>query len=141
MSPLRNPPRGPQFLVLLAELLIAGDTRQLRFWFGLTSLSFSVFMSFGAPSHWEYGIAFLVLPPHAWSILLGVSGLALMYGAVTCHFDRLMLALEGVAGSIAWVALAITTMMSQGSIGAVTIAAIINLYLLVRYPSWQGERL
>ena len=132
MSPLRRPPQGPLFFVLLAELLIAGDTRQLRFWFGLTGIAYALFLSFAAPSHWEYGLAFQVLPPHAWSIMFSVSGLALVYGAVTCRYDRLMLTLEGVLGSIAWTALSITTMMSQGTIGAVTVAALINLNLLLR---------
>ena len=141
MSPLKNPPQGPMFFVLLAELLIAGDTRMLRFWFGLTSIAFAAFISFGAPSHWEYGIAFMVLPHYVWSALLLVSGAALVYGAVTCHFDRLMLVLEGFIGAATWSALSITTMIAQGTIGAVTIAALINLYLLLRYPTWAGEKL
>lgn len=118
-------------------LILFGETRLLRLWFGLLTTFFSLFVLLGASDRWEYQLTFELLPPIVWAIMFVYSGSALVYGAITCRYNKILLFLEGILGSLAWTAFSITSMISQGSPGAITMVALINIYLLIRYPVWQ----
>lgn len=122
----------------IKQLLFFGDTKLLRFWFGLMSLFFAVFMGGSAIDHWEYALTFKLLPPVVWSMLLTINGLALILGVITSRYGYLGLSLEGILGTITWSTIGITSMISQGSLGAVTVAIMVNVYLIIRYPTWQS---
>lgn len=120
------------------RLLATGDTRLLRFWFGVAALFAGIFFLVGGRAVEEYKLTLIVLPHFVWSFLLTLNGLYLVYGAITKRFNRISLFMEGFLGSITWTTLAVTSMISHGSVGGITVAAFINIYLLLRYPSVKG---
>lgn len=122
----------------LRELLLIGPTQMLRLWFGLTACFFAIFItSNAAASDNEYTLSFQVMPQLLWAFLLVINGTALVYGSITSRYGKLGLLLEGILGTLLWTALGITSMISQGSLGGITIAIAISAYLLIRYPTWQ----
>lgn len=125
----------------LSKLLLTDQTQLLRFWFGLASVFFGLFL-IGSNVHdtMEYVITIAIAPPSAWASMFFISGSALIYGAITSKYSRLQMFLEGILGTFAWVSVSITGMISQGTVGAVTIAAAISIFLLIRYPVWRNVR-
>ena len=121
----------------LRDLLLISETRLLRFWFGLFGLAFAVFLMTAADDHWEYRITFAMAPAGFWVAALAINGLAMVYGAVTRNYSPFAFIMEDVLGVLTWTSLSITSMISQGTIGGVTVAALINIYLLMRYPAWK----
>lgn len=122
----------------LKILLLIGPTQMLRLWFGLMTCLFAFFISSRTASvELEFSLTFELLPQLAWSALLVLVGSTLIYGAVTSRYSKLGLALEGILGTAVWAAIGITGMISQGSLGAVTIGILLNMFLLIRYPIWQ----
>lgn len=123
-----------------AYLMLYGETRLLRFFFGISTLLFSLFMIAGAPSQWEYSLTIRLLDPNVWACMFFISGLALIYGAVTCRYSKVSLLIESILSTASWTAVGITSMISQGTVGAIAAPILISLFLLIRYPTWQGER-
>lgn len=121
----------------LRLMLLTGETRLLRFWFGLMGIFFSVFLVSSADDRWEYKLTFAVLPAGVWAATFICNGIALIYGSITSHYNPIAFLFEDILGVLAWTALSITSMISQGSIGGITVAALINIYLLMRYPAWK----
>lgn len=123
-----------------AYLMLYGETRLLRFFFGVSTVLFSAFMLIGAPSQWEYSLTIRLLSPDIWAAFFIISGVSLIYGAVTCRYSKLSLVFESILSTASWTAVGITSMISQGTIGAIAAPILISLFLLIRYPTWQGER-
>lgn len=119
-------------------ILLRGETAAVRFWFGLTTIFFGLFMTTNSAAQWEYLISFIMLPHWAWGIGFITSGLAVFHGAVTSRCSKLSMFLEAILGTVLWVSIAVSSMMSQGSPGAVTIAALMSVWLLIRYPAWKS---
>lgn len=122
----------------IRQILLFGDTKLLRFWLGLMSLFFAVFMGGSAGDHWEYFLTFKLLPPSIWSALLTINGAALIIGVITGRYGYFGLCMEGILGTVTWSVIGITSMISQGSLGTVTVAILVNVYLIIRYPTWQS---
>lgn len=123
----------------LAYILLQSETAAVRFWFGLTTIFFGLFMVSNSASQWEYLITFYIMPYWAWGIGFIVSGCSILRGAITGRYSFKTMLLESVLGTILWVSVAVSSMMSQGSPGAVTIAGLMSLWLLVRYPTWNAR--
>lgn len=124
----------------LAYILLKSETSAIRFWFGLTSFFFGVFLASNSASHWEYLITFIVMPHWAWGTGFMISGAAMIRGAITSKFNTVIMFLESILGTMLWVGVAASSMMSQGGPGAVTIAATMSIWLLIRYPTWGVVR-
>ncbi len=75
--------------------------------------------------------------PYLWALLFVLVGCVTIYGAVTCRYSKATLVVEGLLGVALWSAVSISSSISQGSIGAVTIAGVVSVFLLVRYPAWR----
>lgn len=121
----------------LQRLLLTGSTSLLRFWFGLTAIGYAVFLLRVPADHYEYAVTMQVASRYVWVALFILVGCATVYGAVTSKYSKATLVVEGFLGVAVWTAVGISSSISQGSIGAVTIAAVISIYLLIRYPTWQ----
>jgi len=121
----------------LRFLLLTGSTALLRFWFGLMGLGFACFLFLVADGHWEYAMMFKWAPSWLWAVTFTASSLVTIHGAYTSVHDRLHFFFECVIGLCAWSGMAIMATISQGSIGGLTVAGLLNLYLFVRYPVWK----
>lgn len=122
------------------ELMLVGSTQMLRLWFGITACFFAIFItSESALTNPEYALGFAIVPQVYWAIAFMVNGAVLIYGAITSKYSKIGLILEGILGTALWAAVGITVMISQGSLGAVTIATFLSVYLLIRYPTWHED--
>ena len=121
----------------LRYLLLTGSTALLRFWFGLMGLGFAIFLVCAAEGHWEYSLMFKWAPAWLWAAAFVANGMAMIHGAYTGYYDRTHFVFECVVGLAAWSGMAIMATISQGSIGGLTVAGLLNLYLFVRYPVWK----
>lgn len=120
----------------LRYALLESETVAVRFFFGFVSLGYAFFLPHVA-DHFEYSVSLMLLPPSVWSAGFAISGAALIYGVITCNFNRFLFTLEGVLGAFMWVTLGITSSMSQGTVGATAFASVIALWIMVRYPAWK----
>jgi hypothetical protein len=118
---------------------MGSETLALRFWFGLVSIGFAAFLLFEAVSHWEYAVSFSFMPHWAWATLFAINGAALLLGAITKRYSKVHLLVEGGLGVFLWVAMGITSMISQGTPGAITMSMFISVWLCIRYPTWNEE--
>ncbi len=123
----------------LREILAHESTRALRLALGAGAVLFGMFLMLGAVNHFEYAVTFSVMPAWAWGGLFVVHGVALVTGALSKQYSLGHLFFEGFLGSLLWLFVAITSMMSQGSPGAITICPIVCGWLVVRYPSWKNK--
>lgn len=121
----------------LKELLADESDRLLRFWFGAAAIGYGFFLATAAGNHFEYRVTMLIMNRYLWLALFLLVGCTTIYAAVKKNYSKATLVIEGYVGAALWVAVSISSGISQGSIGAVTIAGIISIYLLVRYPEWQ----
>ncbi len=124
----------------LGYILLQSETSAVRFWFGLTTFFFGIFFASNSAAQWEYAITFIVMPHWMWGIGFMMSGAAVFRGAITRKYSILTMFFESILGTALWVGVAISSMMSQGSPGAVTIAALMSIWLLIRYPTWGNTR-
>ncbi len=120
----------------LQRLLLTGDTAVLRFWFGFAAIGYAAFALGGMNGHYEYSVTMQVMSKWAWATVFSIVGCVTIYSAVTSKYNRCTLIFEGFLGVGVWTAMSISSAISQGSIGAVTIAAVVSVFLLVRYPTW-----
>ena len=123
----------------LLYILLQSETTAVRFWFGLTSLFFGLFMWTHPEAKWEYLVTYIIMPHWMWGIGFMVSGAAVLIGAVTKKYSWTSMFFEAILGTVLWVSVSVSSMMSQGSPGAVTIAGLMSMWLLVRYPTWNGR--
>ena len=121
----------------LQRLLLTGSTALLRFWFGFAAIGYGFFLATAASDHFEYRVTMLVMNRYLWMVLFCIVGVTGIYGAITSKYSKATLVVEGFLGTALWTAVSISSAMSQGSIGAVTIAGVISIFLLVRYPAWR----
>ena len=119
----------------LRYVLLESETVAVRWWMGLVSLGYAAFLPF-VDSHFEYSVSLQLMPSWMWSLLFVISGASLIQGVISRRYNLLGCALEGVLSSLTWVALGITTSISQGIPGATMVASLIALWILVRYPTW-----
>lgn len=124
----------------IAYILLQAETIAVRFWFGLTSIFFGIFMASDPVSKWEYTITFAAMPYWLWGIGFIISGAAIIRGAYTSKYSYASMFIESVLGTILWVGVAVSSMMSQGTPGAITIAALMSIWLLVRYPNGNPQK-
>lgn len=117
-------------------VLLESETVAVRFFFGFVSLGYAIFIPH-VQDHFEYKVSLMLFPSWMWAIGFALSGLALLYGVITCRYSRLLFTFEGVLGAFSWVALGITSSMSQGTVGATAFASVIALWIMVRYPKWK----
>lgn len=122
----------------LTYILLKSETSAIRFWFGLATIFFGIFLLANPQSQWEYVITYIILPHWVWGIGFLMTGSAMLYGSLASKLSTLSMFFEGILGTILWVGVAVSSMMSQGSPGAVTIAALMSVWLAIRYPSWSG---
>lgn len=117
-------------------VLLESETVAVRFFFGFVSVGYAIFIPH-VSEHFEYQVSLMLFPAWLWALGFGLSGLALLYGVITCKYSRLFFMFEGVLGSFSWVSLGITSSMSQGTVGATAFASVIALWIMVRYPKWK----
>lgn len=120
-------------------ILLQSETVAVRFWFGLVSIFYSLFLSAEAVNHWEYTITFDLMPAWMWSCLLAFNGISYIRSSLTNKYGINSMLMEGILGTLLWVSLSITSMMSQGTPGAVTVAGALSVWLLIRYPTWNSN--
>lgn len=128
----------------LRDIWKRSETLAVRFWFGLASIGFGIFMAFANPvleidSH-EYIYMLLLAPRDVWGALFVLHGIALLYGVITARFSNILLLLEGVLGCALWAVSAVAMTLSQGSPGPAIAGGAISVWLLTRYPThWEYE--
>lgn len=122
----------------LTYILFKSETSAIRFWFGLATIFFGIFLLLHPESQWEYVITYIILPHWVWGIGFLMTGSAMFYGSMASKISSTSMFFEGILGTILWAGMAVSTMMSQGSPGAVTIAALMSVWLAIRYPTWSG---
>lgn len=147
--PWRN--QGALWLSLV-EMVVTADTKLLRFCFGMLTILHTFFVLFGAPTldhmFWEHDARYNPLPAYVWALGLVVSSGFMIFGSLTGIHGRTMMVFEGVLGAACWIALLMIILLYQGAINTslanleICIAisgTIASSYLLIRYPTWQGE--
>lgn len=76
--------------------------------------------------NWVWGLGFLI---HGGSVI---------YGVATHSFNRLLVVLEGLLGTIVWTTSAVVVVVTQHTVGAHVVGALVAFWLLVRYPThWE----
>lgn len=119
------------------------ETTAVRLWFGLVSIFFALFI-FESPLfdyyNAEYHLMATISPywidsRHFWGILFATNGVALIYGVLFKVYSTKLLILEGLLGVAIWGSSAAAVYYAQGTIGAHTVAAMMALWLLARYPT------
>lgn len=120
----------------LQQILLKDPTGNVRFFFGIVTFGYAIFIPQTA-GHYMYGLALQWFPPCVWGALLGINGIALIYGSITNRPSRTMYLLEGWLGALAWGILGLATSLAQGMPGPTMFAAFIAGWILVRYPEWK----
>ncbi len=129
-------------------VLWTSETTAVRFWFGLASLAFSIFIF---NSHLfdyynaEYHLMSTISPTWIdsrvfWGSLFILNGTALLYGIVFRIFNTYLLLLEGVLGLALWGSSAVAVFFAQGTVGAHTVVALLALWVLARYPTHKANK-
>lgn len=123
--------------------LWTSETTAVRLWFGTASIFFAIFI-FESPIFISYEAEYhlmVQLSPYwidaraFWGILFIINGSALIYGVLFRAYSTKLLILEGLLGVALWGSSAVAVYHTQDSLGAHTIAAIIALWILARYPT------
>lgn len=122
----------------LRYVLLESETVAVRWWFGLVSVGYAMFLPL-VDTHFEYSVSVAVMPAWIWSILFFIIGFSLLYGVIFRIYNKVGWFLEGVLCTATWVALGITTSISQGMPGATMAASLIAVWILVRYPTWTDH--
>lgn len=120
----------------LRQILLCDPTGNVRFFFGLITIGYAVFMPQAGPNP-VYQVALQWVSPFAWSALFAINGVALVYGSLTNRPSRIMYCLEGWLGVSSWMTLGIATAIAQGMPGPTLFLAFIAGWVLVRYPEWK----
>lgn len=115
--------------------LLLGDTKLLRLWFAVASLTYPLWLILD-PSYVKlHTVAVSLASIDAQVILFSLSSSAMIYGVVTGKFSRLLLFAEGLLGTFLWVTLGVAEAVKLGSPGILLLGGGgTALYLLVRYP-------
>ena len=122
-------------------ILFTHQTTNTRFFFGLTSIFFGIFMTFSPTVHnnlSEYVMMRQIAPHEIWGIGFIISGSAMLYGLLFNTCSKLLLLLEGTLSVAVWVGSAYAVVVTQKTLGAQCIGALIALWIYVRYPThWE----
>ena len=125
----------------LYEILFEHQTTNTRFWFGLTSIFFGIFMICSPTVHnnlSEYVMMEKIAPHWVWGVGFIVSGSAMLYGLLSNTYGKILLLLEGTLSVAVWVGSAYAVVVTQHSLGAQVIGGVISLWIYVRYPThWE----
>ena len=145
LSKICNKPTNVSLLDILIFrvkwLMFNSETYALRFWFGLTSIGFGLFMLTTPMNQLEvqeYRIMLSMASIHIWGLAFFIHGIVSWYGVITLISNKFLLIFEGVLGLVVWTAASISIMIAQSAPGAVTAGIFIAFWLLVRYPTnWE----
>lgn len=125
----------------LVWLINYSQTSVVRFWFGLSSVGFGLFMALADVEKFaesEYRMMLALAPDHVWAALFFVHGFAVLYGVFAHKYNRLLVILEGVLGVALWCGSAAAVVITQKSFGAHVVGGMIAFWLLIRYPThWE----
>lgn len=125
----------------LVWVMLFSQTASTRFWFGLVGIGFSSYMISSSTIHSpisEYQLLLQIAPDWVWAIGFLTHGCALIYGVLTHTYNKLLMVLEGILGTVVWTTSAVVIVITQNTIGAQAAAALIAVWLLVRYPThWE----
>jgi hypothetical protein len=122
----------------LRYIIWCSQTSAVRFWFGLTSIGFGSFFMFSATVHHplsEYNLMLKLASDWVWALCFVLNGFSLLYGIVFATYNRLLVVLEGLLGTVVWVASASAVVITQQSIGAHVVGGLIAFWILIRYPT------
>lgn len=124
-------------------VLVLSQTGATRFWLGLASIGLSIFLYFSTTIHEpysEYRLMILLAPDGLWALGFFIHGASLWYGVFTQTYNKLLLLLEGILGTVVWWACAITVSIAQQAPGAILSGACVALWLCIRYPThWEYD--
>lgn len=124
------------FFERLRVVLLEEPTGNVRFFFGLIAIGYG-FVIPGFSAHPMYAMSMEWFNPWIWTAAFMISGIALVWGALSSKPTRLGFILEGVLSWVAWFLLGLTTAVSQGMPGPTFFASLIAGWILVRYPTWK----
>lgn len=120
----------------LRVILLEEPTGNVRFFFGLISIGYAMFLP-STVGHYMYRLAFEWVNPWLWCTGFMVSGIALVVGSIQGRPSRTMFVLEGVLSGIVWGGMGLATTLSQGMPGPTLFACFIAGWIFVRYPAWK----
>lgn len=116
-------------------ILLHEDTTLLRFFLGLVSLAMCGWILLDDTFHIFHENMLRIASQGATATMFGIYGLALLYGAITCRFNRFLLFIEGMLGVFIWTAFAWADWIDHGEPTPVIVGACMAFLLLVRYPT------
>lgn len=123
------------FRTKIVTLLLTSDTKLLRFWFAISSLSYGLWVAVDQSYALHHHVA-ASIPQLLQAALFAVHGLSVMYGVGTGRFSRPLLCSEGLLGLALWGGIGLAEMAQQGVPGPMLLGGGgIALFLLVRYPT------
>lgn len=122
----------------LMFIIWCSQTTAVRFWFALASIGFSSFIlcseSIYSPTS-EYKLMTQLAPNWFWAFGFALNGLSLLYGVFMKTYNKFLVILEGLLGTVVWCASAGAVAIAQQAIGAHVVGGLIAFWLLVRYPT------
>lgn len=122
----------------LTYIIWCSQTTAVRFWFALASLGFGSFFMFSETVHSplsEYKLMLQLAADWVWALCFTVNGLSLLYGILGKTYNRVLVVLEGLLGTVVWVASASAVVITQHAIGAHVVGGLIAFWILIRYPT------
>lgn len=127
----------------LLESLVWADTKPTRLFLAMIDFTFAAYM-WSDRSVDDMAIMVNSIPTNypliLWSTLFALHGLALLKG-LSGKFNFFTLMIEGVLGVALWGITALTNTLAQGYVpGPSTVALLMTVWLLARYPSNWGPR-